>query len=56
MPTLVGGLRTGRSLAIAGTTSVARFGARAIPVVGWALLAYDAVSIGVCTLSGDDNE
>ncbi|TAK52191.1 MAG: RHS repeat-associated core domain-containing protein [Gammaproteobacteria bacterium] len=51
VPTIVGGPGTGRPLAIAGTRSVARFAARAVPVVGWAVLAYDAVSIGVCTFS-----
>jgi len=53
VPTIVGGPGTGRALAIAGTRSVARFTARAVPVVGWGMLAYDAVRIGVCTFSGD---
>ena len=53
VPTVVGGPGTGRSLAIAGTTSVARFSARAVPVVGWAILGYDIVSIGMCTFSSD---
>ncbi|NIJ35374.1 RHS repeat-associated protein [Sphingopyxis panaciterrae] len=53
LPTIVGGPGTGRALAIAGTKSVARFGARAVPFVGWALLAYDAVSVAACTF-GDD--
>jgi RHS repeat-associated protein len=55
VPTIVGGPGTGRSLAIAGTRSVARFSARAVPVIGWAVLAYDAVSIGVCTFSDGGN-
>ena len=53
LPTIVGGPGTGRALAIAGTKSVARFSARAVPVVGWALLAYDAASIAACTVRGE---
>ncbi len=53
MPTVVGGPGTGRALAIAGTKSAARFAGRAVPVLGWALLAYDAVSIAVCTARDD---
>jgi RHS repeat-associated protein len=49
LPTIVGGPGTGRKLAIAGTKSAARFAGRAVPIVGWAWLAYDAVSIAVCT-------
>jgi RHS repeat-associated protein len=51
VPTIVGGPGTGRALAIAGTRSVARFAGRAVPIVGWVLLAYDGVNIGVCALS-----
>ena len=40
-------------LAIRTTTSLARFSGRAVPVVGWELAAYDAVSIAVCTVSGE---
>jgi RHS repeat-associated protein len=53
MPTIVGGPGTGRALSIAYTKSVARFAARAVPVVGWGVLAYDAVMIANCTFSGD---
>jgi RHS repeat-associated protein len=53
VPTIVGGPGTGRRLAIAGTRSVARFAARAVPIIGWGMLAYDAISIGVCTFSDD---
>jgi RHS repeat-associated protein len=49
MPTIVGGPGTGRALAIAGTKSVARFAGRAVPIIGWAILAYDAASIALCT-------
>ncbi len=52
-PTIVGGPGTGRALAIAGTKSVARFAGRAVPVLGWAMLAYDIGSIAFCTLSED---
>lgn len=53
LPTIVGGPGTGRALAIAGTKSAARFAGRAVPIVGWALLAYDAASIAVCAASDD---
>jgi RHS repeat-associated protein len=53
LPTIVGGPGTGRALAIAGTKSAARFAGRAVPVLGWALLAYDVVSIAVCTVRSD---
>ena len=52
MPTLVGGT-PGSRLRVAGTMSVARFAGRAVPVVGWGLLAYDVASIGFCVASGD---
>jgi RHS repeat-associated protein len=50
VPTIVGGPGTGRSLAIATTRSVARFAGRAVPIVGWAMAGYDAISIAVCTV------
>jgi RHS repeat-associated protein len=50
LPTVVGGLGTGRTLAVAGTKSVARFAGRAVPVIGWAMLGYDAFKIGSCIL------
>jgi RHS repeat-associated protein len=49
VPTIVGGPGTGRALAIAGTKSVARFAGRAVPIIGWGMLAYDAVSITACS-------
>ncbi len=48
LPTIVGGPGTGRRLAIAGTRSVARFAGRAVPVLGWGLLAWDAINFGLC--------
>lgn len=53
LPTVVGGLGTGTSLRVAYTKSAARFAGRAVPIVGEALLAYDAISIASCSLSGD---
>lgn len=51
VPTIVGAPGTGRALAIAGTKSVARFAGRAVPIVGWALLAYDAYKVADCAWS-----
>lgn len=56
LPTVVGSFPkflTGRTLGIAGTRSIARFAGRAVPVVGEALLAYDAISIAVCAATSD---
>lgn len=53
LPTIVGGPGTGRALAIAGTKSASRFVGRAVPIVGWALLAYDAGSIISCTVRSE---
>jgi RHS repeat-associated protein len=50
LPTIVGGPGTGRALAVAGTKSVARFAGRAVPIIGWGILAYDAVKITACTV------
>jgi RHS repeat-associated protein len=50
LPTIVGGPGTGRALAVAGTKSVARFAGRAVPIIGWGILAYDAVRITACTV------
>lgn len=57
LPTIVGGPGTGRKLAIAGTRSIARFAGRAVPFVGWGLLAADGVQFGVCMAKclNDDN-
>lgn len=49
LPTLVGGPFTGRKLGFRATKSVARFAGRAVPVVGWAVLGWDAFNIGLCT-------
>ena len=52
LPTIVGSFPkalTGRALAIGGTKSVARFAGRAVPILGEALLAYDVISIAICT-------
>ena len=53
LPTIVGGPGTGRVLAIAGTKSVARFAGRAVPIVGLAMMAFDAAHIAACTASDD---
>ena len=50
LPIIVGGPGTGRALTIAGIKSAARFAGRAVPILGWALLAYDAVNIAMCTV------
>lgn len=48
-PTLTGGPGAGRVLKITYPRSVARFAGRAVPVVGWGMLAYDAANIVVCS-------
>jgi hypothetical protein len=53
LPTIVGGWGTGTALRIAYTKSAARFAGRAVPILGEALLAYDAISISACFQSGD---
>ncbi|MEO7966258.1 MAG: RHS repeat-associated core domain-containing protein [Gemmatimonadaceae bacterium] len=53
LPSLVGFPFVGSGVAVRATTSLARFSGRAIPVLGWALLAYDAAAIGVCTASDE---
>ena len=55
LPTIVGGWGTGRALAIAYTSSGARFAGRAVPLLGEALLAYDAYSILSCSFGGGDD-
>jgi RHS repeat-associated protein len=49
VPTLTGGPGAGRVLKIVRTRSVARFAGRAVPVLGWGMLAYDAASIALCS-------
>jgi RHS repeat-associated protein len=53
LPTIVGGIGTGTKLRISGTISAARFAGRAVPILGWGLLAYDAISIAVCTYNAE---
>jgi RHS repeat-associated protein len=53
LPSVVGFPFVGEGLAKRATTSLARFSGRAVPVVGWALLAYDAASIAMCTASDE---
>jgi RHS repeat-associated protein len=48
VPTISGGPGTGRRMAITGTKKLARFSGRAVPIVGWGLLALDAVQFGMC--------
>jgi RHS repeat-associated protein len=48
LPTIVGGPGTGRKMAIAGTKSIARFAGRAVPLLGWGLLAVDAIQFAMC--------
>lgn len=52
-PTLTGFPGVGRGLRVSFTPSVARFAGRAVPVIGYALLAYDAYQIGKCVLTND---
>ena len=49
LPTITGGIGTGRRLGLKFTKSVARFSGRAVPVIGWAMLGWDAYKIGDCT-------
>ncbi|HZG42137.1 MAG TPA: RHS repeat-associated core domain-containing protein, partial [Longimicrobium sp.] len=48
VPTISGGPGTGRRMAITGTKKLARFSGRAVPIVGWGLLALDGVQFGMC--------
>lgn len=54
LPTLTGFPGIGNGLRVSSTLSAARFAGRAVPVVGYALLAADALAIGYCTVSGDE--
>ncbi|BBF68396.1 hypothetical protein SBA_ch1_05960 [Sphingomonas bisphenolicum] len=51
VPTLTGFPLVGRGVGVKFTSSIARVAGRGVPVLGWALLAYDAASIAVCTAS-----
>ena len=53
LPTLTGFLGIGKGLRLIPTASVARIAGRAVPVIGYALLAYDAYQIGKCVLQND---
>ncbi|HEU4962156.1 MAG TPA: RHS repeat-associated core domain-containing protein [Sphingomonas sp.] len=53
LPTLTGFPGIGNGLRVSFTESAARFAGRAVPVVGYALLAYDAYEIGKCVAQGD---
>ena len=53
LPTLTGFPGVGSGVNVRFTASAARIVGRGIPVVGWALLAYDAGSIAYCTFSGE---
>jgi RHS repeat-associated protein len=50
VPTLVGGPGTGRRLAVSYSKKAARVAARGVPIIGWGLLAVDAVKFGMCAL------
>lgn len=52
-PTLTGFPGIGNGLRLSSTLSAARFAGRAVPVVGYAILAYDAVKIAQCVASDD---
>jgi RHS repeat-associated protein len=52
VPTLVGGPMTGTPLRISYTTSVARVAGRAVPIVGWVAVAWDAGNVIYCLASG----
>jgi hypothetical protein len=54
LPTLTGFPGIGNGLRVSFTESAARFAGRAVPVVGYALLAYDAYEIGTCTVNGNE--
>lgn len=53
LPTLTGFPGIGNGLRLSSTLGAARFAGRAVPVVGYAILAYDAVKIAQCVASDD---
>lgn len=53
LPTLTGFPGIGNGLKLSSTLSAARFAGRAVPVVGYAILAYDAAKIAQCVASDD---
>jgi hypothetical protein len=53
LPTLTGFPGIGNGWRVSATESAARFAGRAVPVLGYALMAYDAYEIGSCTVQGD---
>lgn len=54
LPTLTGFPGIGNGLKVSSTLSAAKFAGRAVPVVGYALLAADVLAIGYCTVSGGE--
>jgi RHS repeat-associated protein len=52
-PTVTGFPFIGNGLKLSTTFSAARFAGRAVPVIGYALLAYDAYKIGRCVVQND---
>jgi hypothetical protein len=48
LPTVVGGPGTGVPLAVKRTRSLARFVGRAVPILGFGLLAIDGIQFGIC--------
>jgi RHS repeat-associated protein len=53
VPTITGYPFVGQGMRIVATKSAARVAARAVPVIGTALLAVDVASIGLCVASGE---
>lgn len=53
VPTVTGFPGIGSGVSIRASARIATVVGRSIPVVGWALLAYDGISIAVCALSDD---
>ncbi len=56
VPTISGGPGTGSKLRITRTRSVARFAGRAIPYVGWAMLAADVAQLSSCLAKCEEDE
>lgn len=54
LPTLTGFPGVGNGLRVSFTEGAARFVGRAVPVVGYALLTYDAYEIGTCMVNGGE--
>ncbi len=54
LPTLTGFPGIGNGLKLSSTLSAAKFAGRAVPVFGYALLAADALAIGICTVNSGE--